>query len=338
MRLRLALAAPAVYFPARSGGAPQRGRAVIGAPYSDVTSAGFWISRLGNSDILVAVKKLPSFAIIVILASAWIFAARTAANSTSRNHSFVQDQTQQQSSSPQQTQQGAPAQPPSQAGASQSIPAAHAYTGPVVVLDPAHGGTDTGARGENNVAEKDVVLAFAREARGELESQGFRVVMTRNDDSNPSYDDRAATANAYRDAVFISIHVASTGTVGTAHTYYYQYWSPVPANAATGTSTAGAAPGLVTWQEAQRPFADRSHRFGDILQGELSGRFSGSPSASTGIAVRGLRSIEAPAVAVELSSIAVSDPSSLSEMAAPLAASIVHAVQAFHPAGALVTP
>lgn len=207
-----------------------------------------------------------------------------------------------------------------------------------MVLDPAHGGTDPGARGENDIAEKDVVLAFAREAKGELESQGYRVVLTRNDDSDPSFDERAATANAYRDAVFISIHVASTGTVGTARAYYYQFWSPFRSKSQESTATSAPVTDLVPWGEAQRPFAEKSRRLAEILQGELTTRFSGSPANAAGIAIRGLRSIEAPAVALEISSTAVSDPSSLSAMAAPLATSIIRAIQAFRPPGALVTP
>lgn len=224
--------------------------------------------------------------------------------------------------------------------APQSAAHARPNAGLVVVLDPAHGGTDPGARGENDVAEKDVVLAFAREAKGELESQGFHVVLTRNDDSDPSFDDRAAIANANRDAIFVSIHVASTGTVGTARAYYYEFWSPFASKSKTpaGAAATSAVTDLVPWEEAQRPFVEKSHRFAEILQGELATRFSGSPANAAGVAIRGLRSIQAPAVAVEVSSTAVSDPSSLSAMAPQLAASIVHAIQSFRPAGALVTP
>ena len=133
----------------------------------------------------------------------------------------------------QQTPQGAlpPAQqtplPPNQAPA----PA-----GPVIVLNPAHGGTDTGARGQNAAMEKDLVLQMARGVKAELERQGFRVVMTRNDDSNPSYDDRAAIANAYSDAIFVSLHIASTGTAGTIRAYYDQLSTPyVPPNETADT-------------------------------------------------------------------------------------------------------
>jgi N-acetylmuramoyl-L-alanine amidase len=87
-----------------------------------------------------------------------------------------------------------------------SAPASPSPLGPppVIILDPAHGGTNTGARGENGLVEKDLVLQIARTLQAQLENQGYRVLMTRTDDSNPSYDDRAAMANAYRDAIFIT--------------------------------------------------------------------------------------------------------------------------------------
>jgi N-acetylmuramoyl-L-alanine amidase len=189
------------------------------------------------------------------------------------------------------------------------------------------------------------VLIFARMLRSEFERQGFRVVMTRNDDSNPSYEDRAAVANAYRDAIFISLHVSSTGQTGAARTYSYQFSSPIAAvSAATGADAAGAvvAPtqsgpssGLMVWEEAQRPYTESSHRLADALQTALAQKFSGSPGASSRFAVRDLRSVGTPAIAVEVSSISVSDPNSLLAMGASLAATIERSVQAMRPQGSL---
>jgi N-acetylmuramoyl-L-alanine amidase len=249
--------------------------------------------------------------------------------------------------------QAEPPQQPQQAPATAPVPAPATAppagpTGPVIVLNPAHGGTDAGARGANGIAEKDVVLQFARTMRVELLHQGFRAVMARDDDSNPSYDDRAGTANAFRDAIFISIHVSSTGVAGTARAYYYRFSSSVtfsPTSVAPATemqmgatgapaqAPASAAPGFTPWAEAQKPYVDASHHLADILQGELAQRFSGSPSASAGIAIRGLQSVAAPAIAVEISSVAVSDTSSLMAMGTPLAISVSHAIQAFRPPG-----
>ncbi len=217
------------------------------------------------------------------------------------------------------------------------------HSGPTIVINPAHGGTDNGARGQNGQVEKDVVLIFARMLRSDFERQGYRVVMTRNDDSNPSYEDRAAVANGYRDAIFISLHVSSTGKIGMARAYSYQFATPLaPANSAdaSGTGapattqpTSARANGLVPWDEAQQPFMAASYRLADALQAQLAQRFNGSPAISTRFAVRELRSVSAPAAAVELSSVSVGDPNILLAMGAPLAAAIVRAVQTLRPLG-----
>jgi N-acetylmuramoyl-L-alanine amidase len=229
-------------------------------------------------------------------------------------------------------------------------PAAPVHTGPVIVINAAHGGTDEGARADNGLLEKNVVLIFARMLRSEFERQGFRVVMTRNDDSNPSYEDRAAVANAYRDVIFISLHVSSTGQLGATRTYFYQFSNPVamvsaataagPANAA-GSGARSAAPpsapsiGLLVWEEAQRPYVESSHRLADVLQSALAQRFPGSPATSTRFAVRELRSVAAPAIAVEVSSVSAGDSNSLLAMGSAMAATIERSIQAVRPPGSL---
>ena len=235
----------------------------------------------------------------------------------------------------------------------QSIIVAPPATGPTIVLNPAHGGTDTGARGQNGGVEKDIVLQLARDVRGALTRQGYRVVMTRDDDSNPSYDDRAALVNGYRDAILISLHVSSTGVGGTARAYYYQF--PTFTSAATGApaqgdatidnsaggnnsagpravSNVGNAGGLISWTEAQKGYGPASHRLADIIQGELAQQFSGSPVSAASVPVRELRSVEAPAVAIEISSVAALTPTMLAQDGAPLSNAIMQAIIAFRPA------
>jgi len=245
-------------------------------------------------------------------------------------------------SSPQQVQAPSNVPPqqgvPQQAAPAQAVPQPPVHSGPVIVLDPAHGGTDSGARGQG-VIEKDMVLLVARTARYALEREGFRVVMTRNDDSNPSYDDRAATANAYRDMIFISFHISSTGTLNTARVYSYQFSdtglnaNAITANANSLPITAVKTTSLLAWEEAQRPFVGASHHLADSLQADVTLRFAGSPGVSSAVAVRGLRSVAGPAVAIELSNVAVTDANQLVAMAAPLATAIVHTVSASRGAG-----
>ncbi len=263
------------------------------------------------SDILCAVRKY--LFLIGLIAAASVLAASAPAQTTPA------------------PQQEAPVAAPAPAPAP---PQVATPAGPVIVLDPAHGGTDTGARGEN-IAEKDVVLRMAQSVRAELERHGYRVVMTRIDDSNPSYDDRAAVANAYRDAIFISLHASSTGADGTVRAYFMQFAAPIPpAVAVAGPPVAGgkalnsASSGLVVWEEAQRPYLEASHRLADQIQGELAQAFSGSPPTSAGVPVRALRSVAAPAVAIEISSVATPTPDLLTASAAPLGAAIARAIAA----------
>lgn len=77
----------------------------------------------------------------------------------------------------------------------------------VVVIDPGHGGDDSGAIGPGNVLEKDVTLGVARRLAEELAEKGaFRVVLTRSDDTFVSLRERTAFANSVEADAFISIH------------------------------------------------------------------------------------------------------------------------------------
>jgi N-acetylmuramoyl-L-alanine amidase len=78
---------------------------------------------------------------------------------------------------------------------------------PLVVLDPGHGGIDTGTRAPNGECEKDIVLAFAKTLRDHLEKSGkYRVLLTRTDDTFVALPDRVQIARQAGAALFISIH------------------------------------------------------------------------------------------------------------------------------------
>jgi N-acetylmuramoyl-L-alanine amidase len=189
-----------------------------------------------------------------------------------------------------------------------------------VVLDPAHGGTDLGARGTGGIRESEIVLEFAAQVRTALESQGFQVMQTRQGNENPSFDDRSAIANAQRGAVFVTLHIASTGLPGTARVYVM---SDSPAS--------NDATGLIPWERAQAPFLPLSRKLGDLVQGFLSQRFKGSPSAAQVAAVRQLRTTAAPSIAVEVSSVSVEDRGELDRMAPGVADAIARGASAFRP-------
>src|SRR5215813_1744007 len=75
----------------------------------------------------------------------------------------------------------------------------------VVVLDPGHGGRDSGAMC-GGVLEKDLTLDVTRRIDRLLNSEGIAALMTRVGDTYVSLADRAAFANRVRNCIFVSIH------------------------------------------------------------------------------------------------------------------------------------
>ncbi|HET9328184.1 MAG TPA: N-acetylmuramoyl-L-alanine amidase [Candidatus Eisenbacteria bacterium] len=75
----------------------------------------------------------------------------------------------------------------------------------VVVIDPAHGGADAGVVAGAAV-EKDLALDLARRLAAELEQQGMRVVLTRNDDRSVPAEARAALANRLNADLVLALH------------------------------------------------------------------------------------------------------------------------------------
>jgi N-acetylmuramoyl-L-alanine amidase len=75
----------------------------------------------------------------------------------------------------------------------------------VVILDPGHGGQDSGAMC-GGLLEKDLTLDVARRIDRLLDSEGIATLMTRLGDTYVSLADRAAFANRIRNCIFVSIH------------------------------------------------------------------------------------------------------------------------------------
>jgi len=193
----------------------------------------------------------------------------------------------------------------------------------VVVLDPAHGGADPGARGSSGIAESDVVLSFARLVRISLEAQGFRVILTRQANDDPSFDDRSKTANAQRGNIFITLHVASTGQPGTVRVY------SMPRMALPDSGATSPHGSLLPWDRAQFNFIDQSRRLAEMIQIQMAQRFHGSSETPFEAPARQLRTVGAPAVAIEVSSVSVPSRAPLDQMGPGLADGVARAVAAF---------
>jgi N-acetylmuramoyl-L-alanine amidase len=90
-------------------------------------------------------------------------------------------------------------------------PADSADKRPLVVLDPGHGGIDTGTKGPGGeIMEKNIVLDFAERLRQRIEKTGkYRVLMTRTDDTFIPLGERVHMARNAGAALFVSIHADS---------------------------------------------------------------------------------------------------------------------------------
>ena len=161
----------------------------------------------------------------------------------------------------------------------------------LVVLDPGHGGQDSGAMC-GAIYEKDLTLDIAQRVDRLLQSQGLATLMTRVGDSYVSLQDRAAVTNRARDCIFVSIHFnESKKVVSGVETYYAQHQAP-------------PAPRLVSWI----PFFQGAEAESPTLASESLARFiQEAMIARTKAPDRGTKAeqffvianVQAPAVLVE---------------------------------------
>src|SRR5438552_1417788 len=115
----------------------------------------------------------------------------------------------------------------------------------LIVIDPAHGGSDPGALLTPDSAEKEITLAVARRLRQELSARGISSQLVRDGDATLSFDQRAAVANAAYPALYVAIHASSLGS----GIRIFTAMLPV----------AGESRGpFLKWETAQAPFMERS--------------------------------------------------------------------------------
>ena len=112
-----------------------------------------------------------------------------------------------------------------------------------VVIDAGHGGYDRGGIPGQRVAEKEMTLDVAQRLKKVLAANGYRVVMTRDSDVFVPLGTRVAIANAYSNAIFVSIHFNSAKRRGASgiETYFYGRDS-LPLASAIHYFVAGGAP------------------------------------------------------------------------------------------------
>jgi N-acetylmuramoyl-L-alanine amidase len=189
---------------------------------------------------------------------------------------------------------------------------------PLVVLDPGHGGIDTGTKGPNGQMEKDIVLDFAKRLREKIETAGkYRVLLTRSDDTFVPLAERVRFAREASAALFISIHADSLprregDTQGaTVYTLSETATDPAAARLAEQENRADVIAGVDLKEQpddvagilidlAQRETKTFSVQFANKLVGTIkqTARLHKDPIKSAGFRV--LRAPDVPSVLVEL--------------------------------------
>ena len=191
-----------------------------------------------------------------------------------------------------------------------------------IVIDPGHGGSETGAIGPGGVQEKALTLDLARALAGRLGRLGVQTVLTRSEDATLPLDTRAAIANQNKADLFISIHLNSSLGANAYGTETY-FLSPratdpraarsaatenaPPAGGPPATSDTPAAAGgeqkdvdLILWELAQSRHMAESQRLANLIQGELNQTLQLKDRGVKQAPFRVLVGAAMPAVLVEL--------------------------------------
>ncbi len=221
---------------------------------------------------------------------------------------------------------------------------------PTIVLDPGHGGGETGAVGKNGAVEKELTLLLAQEIKRQLEAATpVRVLLTRGEDVAVALSERTAIANENQAELLVSIHLNSSlgGRPFGAETYFLSLKASDRQAAAAaeaenrlgeaGLDEAASDLELILWDLAQSRYLAESQRLAGFIQGELN--------LALGLKDRGVKQApfavllgaEMPAVLVELGFLSNPDEEAKLQQAAhrsALASALVRAIVRFRGAGA----
>jgi N-acetylmuramoyl-L-alanine amidase len=154
-----------------------------------------------------------------------------------------------------------------------------------IVIDPGHGGHDTGALGPTGLQEKELTLDIARRVAALLPDEaGVRVVLTRSRDQFIELRERTALANRERADLFLSIHVnaASDGTATGTETYFLsneatdgaarraaEYENRLITGDASARGGSSDVLRSILWDLSQSDFQQESSRMAEALQNSL---------------------------------------------------------------------
>jgi N-acetylmuramoyl-L-alanine amidase len=186
---------------------------------------------------------------------------------------------------------------------------------PVIVLDAAHGGDDSGALLAGNQPEKSFTLALSVRLRSLLAARGFQVITTREADATIDTVRRAEIADRFAALACLSLHASEAGSG--VHLF--------------ASSVAPAAPTRIpAWKTAQAAYVTRSLALAGVVNAALE--HADIPVTLGRTALPGVDSMTCPALAIEIAPdrtpgskapTALDDPAYQSRVAEALAAAML---------------
>jgi N-acetylmuramoyl-L-alanine amidase len=171
----------------------------------------------------------------------------------------------------------------------------------VIVLDPGHGGKDTGIIAPQG-QEKTLTLDLALEVRNLLQKDPhLKVLLTRGKDRTLTPEERAAVSNAAGALLFVSIHSAATGTG--SRVFIQDLFEEPEAQTAPPVSgdflgyEAGSERQEMLWGNQQDAHARESGALGRQLARQLAGQDIAEPVQAPLVL---LKAVDAPAALIEI--------------------------------------
>jgi N-acetylmuramoyl-L-alanine amidase len=205
---------------------------------------------------------------------------------------------------------GAPGAPAPTAPLAPSAPFAPAVH--TIVIDPGHGGDETGAHGAKGTLEKTITLGVARRLKAALETKlGARVLLTREGDQTVGLDQRAALANNNKAELFLSLHVnASLRRTASGAEVFYLSLDRADEEARRVAESEGVAMpvfgggtreiDVILWEMAQARHIEQSAGLARAIERSLRTSVPMSPRAIQQAPFRVLVGANMPAVLVEM--------------------------------------
>jgi N-acetylmuramoyl-L-alanine amidase len=163
-----------------------------------------------------------------------------------------------------------------------------------IVIDPGHGGHDTGTIGPHGLYEKDLVLDVSKRLGKLLESRlGAEVVFTRRDDTFIPLETRTSIANQEQADLFVSVHANSSHDPDArgVETYYLNFTSSPEALEVAARENAASDKSIHELQDLVKKIAlkekiEESREFASDVQKSLH---SGLAAKSSGVRDRGVK-------------------------------------------------